>query len=97
MGHDKPGNMKSSVYKLSHGVFLADLEGRKIMRGSVEDLAAALVQEGITPDELLLGDWREDAELLSPSEQHELRGLMAFGQDVVKQVPSLDFPAASNL
>lgn len=95
MGHDKPGNMKSSVYKLSYGVFVADLNGRKIMRGSVEDLAAALVQAGITLDELLLGDWREDAELLSPSEQHELCGLMAVGQDVVEQAPGLDLPTAS--
>ncbi|MGE4483237.1 hypothetical protein [Acidocella sp.] len=86
--------MKSSVYKLSQGVFVADFDGRKIMRGSVQDLAAALVQAGITPDELLLGDWREDAELLSPSEQRELCGLMAVGQDVVEQAPGLDLRAA---
>jgi hypothetical protein len=77
--------MKSSVYKLSHGVFLADLDGRKIMRGSIEDLAAALVQAGVTPDKLLLGDWRDDAELLSLSEQHELRAAMTVGRDVAEQ------------
>jgi hypothetical protein len=72
--------MKSSIYKLSHGVYSADLDGRKIERGSVEDLAAALVQAGITADNLLLGDWREDAELLSSVEQTKLRVAMTAEQ-----------------
>ncbi len=72
--------MKSSIYKLGQGIFLADLEGRRIMRGSVEDLAAALVQVGITSDSLLLGDWREDTELLSKSEQNALCRAMAAGK-----------------
>lgn len=42
------------------------------MRGSVGDLADALIQEGIMSENLLLGDWREDAELLSSSEQNDL-------------------------
>ena len=88
--------MKSSVYKLSHGVFLADLNGRKIMRGSVEDLATALVQAGVTPDELLLGDWRDDAELLSSPEQHELRTAMKGGQDGVEHAPGSNSLMASN-
>jgi hypothetical protein len=69
--------MKSSVYKLSDGVYLADVDGRRIMRGSLGDLATALAHEGVTSDDLLLGDWREDAELLSSSEQNELFQAMA--------------------
>jgi hypothetical protein len=57
---------------LSDGVYLANLDGRRIMRGSVGDLADALIQEGIMSENLLLGDWREDAELLSSSEQNDL-------------------------
>ena len=57
---------------MNHGVYLADLEDRQIRRGSVEALAAALVQAGITADDLLLGDWRHDAELLSSVEQGKL-------------------------
>jgi hypothetical protein len=39
--------MKTSVYKLSHGVFVAELAGRQVMRGSIDDLAAA--DHAITP------------------------------------------------
>jgi hypothetical protein len=88
--------MQSSVYKLSHGVFLADLDGQQIMRGSVGDLATALVQAGVTPDKLLLGDWRDDAELLSSSEQRELRAAMRGGQDLVEQAPGLNSLTASD-
>lgn len=69
--------MKSSIYKLSDGVYLADVGGRQIMRGSISDLAAALVEAGIATEHLLLGDWREDAELLDASEQNELCIAMA--------------------
>lgn len=72
--------MKSSVYKLSHGVYLADLQSQKIRRGSVEGLATALVQAGITADNLLLGDWRQDAEPLSSVEQTKLRVAMTVEQ-----------------
>ena len=72
--------MKSSVYRLRHGAYLADLAGQQIMRGSVEDLAAALVEKGITTDNLLLGDWRQDAELLSSSEQKAFCQAMAARQ-----------------
>ena len=67
---------------MSHGVYLADLAGQMIMRGSVEDLAAVLVQKGITTDNLLLGDWRQDAGLLSSSEQKALRQAMAARRNV---------------
>lgn len=73
--------MKSSVYRLSHGVYMADLAGQQIMRGSVEDLAAALVKIGVTIDNLLLGDWRQDAELLNSAEQRALHKAMAARQD----------------
>jgi hypothetical protein len=73
--------MKSSVYKLSQGVYLADLTDRQIMRGSIEDLAAALVQAGVAADNLLLGDWRQGAELLSSSEQNKLRFAMTSGKE----------------
>lgn len=69
--------MKSSVYKLSQGVYVADLEGRKIMRGGIVDLAAALLIMGVTIDDLLWGDWREGAELLSQAEKSELRVAMS--------------------
>jgi hypothetical protein len=39
-------------------------------------LAIALAQEGITIENVLLGDWRKDAKLLSSSEQNELRQAM---------------------
>jgi hypothetical protein len=71
--------MKSSVYKLSHGVFVAELAGRQVMRGSIDDLAAALTQAGLTVDDLLLGDWCPDAELLTSAEQLELRQGMLAG------------------
>ena len=65
---------------MNHGVYLADLEDRQIRRGSVEALAAALVQAGISADSLLMGDWRQEAELLNSSEQDKLRVAMTIGQ-----------------
>jgi len=75
--------MKSSVYRLSYGVYVADLEGRKVMRGGIVDLAAALVQTGVAADDLLWGDWREDAEMLSPAEKGELRIAMSRNKELV--------------
>jgi hypothetical protein len=88
--------MKSSVYKLTQGVYLADLDGRQIKRGSVEDLAGALVEAGIVAGDLLLGDWREGAELLSSSEQDELRATMKMRPDRQEPAPGLDSYAAGD-
>ncbi|NNM56487.1 hypothetical protein [Acidocella sp.] len=85
--------MKASVYKLTQGVFLADLAGQRVMRGTVEDLAAALFQAGLTADDLLLGDWREDAELLTAVEQTELRQAMTSGQAAAGQAFTAQTPA----
>lgn len=68
--------MKASVYRLSHGVYLAVLKDRQIMRGSVEDMAAVLMKEGISVGNLMLGGWHQDAELLDTAEQAELRVAM---------------------
>lgn len=73
--------MKSSVYRLGHGIYLAVLEDRQIMRGSVEDLAAVLMKEGITLDNLLFDESRQDAELLDAVEQTELRMAMTVEPD----------------
>lgn len=54
------------------------------MRGSIEDLAAVLVQQGVSSDKLLLGDWRPDADLLSAAEQNELSQAMTAQQSVAK-------------
>jgi hypothetical protein len=85
--------MKPSVYKLHQGVYLAVLEMRQITRGSIEDLAIALVQQGITADQLLLGDWREGAELLNSSEQKELRRAMAVMQGIPGPAAGLNVSA----
>ena len=88
--------MKSSVYKLTQGVYLADLDGRQIKRGSIEDLARALVEAGITAGDLLLGDWRAGADLLSSSEQNELRASMKIRPDKPEPASGLDSRAVSN-
>lgn len=85
--------MRASVYKLTHGVYLADLGDRQIKRGSVEDLAGALVETGIATGDLLLGDCREGAELLSASEQDQLRAGMTIRPDVV--VAASDFVSSA--
>ena len=85
--------MKSSVYKLNHGVYLAVLGSLQITRG-IEGLASALVQLGISADHLLLGDWREGAELLSSSEQKELRIAMTAMPGV--PAPALNASIASD-
>lgn len=73
--------MKSSVYRLAHGIYLAVLEDRQIMRDSVEDLATVLMKEGITLDNLLFDEWRQDVELLDTVEQTELRMAMTVEPD----------------
>jgi hypothetical protein len=59
------------------------------MRGSIEDLAAALVREGLTSDNVLLGDWREDTALLSSSEQKALSQAMVVHQRPNEGVDSI--------
>ena len=88
--------MKPSIYKLNHGVYLAVLESRQITRGSIEGLASALVQLGISADHLLLGDWREGAELLSSSEQKELRIAMTTMSGVPAPALALNASLASD-
>jgi hypothetical protein len=84
--------MKVSVYKLNHGVYLADLGERQIKRGSIPDLAVVLGEVGVTFGDLLLGDWREGAELLRSSEQTELRAAMMVLPDNAPNTSSLDSP-----
>lgn len=89
--------MKSSVYKLNHGVYLAVLDGQQITRGSIEGLADALVQRDIAADDLLLGDWREGAELLNAAEQAELRVALAAGKQLPRSVPGSNVPSERGL
>ena len=74
MSDKAPGKLVASVYLAATDVYLAVLtDGREIQRGSLDHLAKSLFSLGIDKDNLLFGDWRAGAELLSTKEQRVLQ------------------------
>ena len=69
--------MKASIYRTRDGIYLAILtDGQQIMRGGLTDLADALRDKGFLAENLLFGDWQQNAELLVPLEQAQLKELL---------------------
>ncbi|GLR68850.1 hypothetical protein GCM10010909_35320 [Acidocella aquatica] len=71
-------SMKASIYTMADGLYLAVLDnGQRVIRDSLSDLASVLRGKGVASENLLFGDWLNEAELLAPTHREMLRNMIA--------------------